>query len=198
MQVEDCMKTAFKPFEQYRAEGKLDGYLNSIDPEDKAILPGIKMSTDINLLRHDLGENVHTKIGELFDYGTMYVVWNLDVNARLHLLLVIYSTALAQARPDFRSMVFATSGDFIFHADARAILRLVGPSTSTSRFLRYHRRSVLGMEIIPIASWIMPLSQIGVFILVRRTPWSTKRFDISTTMGSSSRASSRFWFLHGR
>jgi hypothetical protein len=81
VQVEDRMKVAFKPFEQYMdflADGSLDGYFNSIYPDGKTAVPGIMMSTDINLLLHELGQHVDQKrVETLFEPGTTYVVWNL-------------------------------------------------------------------------------------------------------------------------
>ena len=75
--MEQSMAKAFVPFKRYikyLAQGKLDGYLDSIRRSDKVSVPEIKMSTDPNLLLHELGKHADmNKIGKLFSGGTVYL-----------------------------------------------------------------------------------------------------------------------------
>ena len=72
------MATAFKPFKQYLeylAEGNLDGYLDSQSRNKKVPVPGVRLSTDPNLLLHDLGKNIDMNaIEQLFVPDTVYVI----------------------------------------------------------------------------------------------------------------------------
>jgi hypothetical protein len=57
------------------ALGKLDAYLDSVHRTDKLLVPGIEMSTDANLLLHELGQRCDMrKITQLFSGGTVYIV----------------------------------------------------------------------------------------------------------------------------
>jgi hypothetical protein len=47
----------FKPYIEYIAMGKLDGYLDSVHRKDKFTVPRVTMSTDLHLLLHDLGNS---------------------------------------------------------------------------------------------------------------------------------------------
>lgn len=71
------MTDAFKPFDDYirhLALGDLDGYLDSINNEDKFTFSDILMSQDPDLLLHDLGKGVNMKkIKTLFSSGTVCV-----------------------------------------------------------------------------------------------------------------------------
>jgi len=73
---------AFEPFGQYiqyLAQGKLDGFLDSIRPEDKVVPErDVMMSTDPILLLHNLGKYPETKrIEKLFDHTTVFVALDL-------------------------------------------------------------------------------------------------------------------------
>jgi hypothetical protein len=53
------LASAFQPFKQYieyLAHGKLDGYLDSINRDDKISVPEMVISKDPNLLLHGLGK----------------------------------------------------------------------------------------------------------------------------------------------
>jgi hypothetical protein len=75
--MSEKMALAFKPYEQYirlLAVGKLDGYLDKLDRDSKLSVPGIVLSTDPNLLLHDLGRYVDMeRIKQLFSGGTVYL-----------------------------------------------------------------------------------------------------------------------------
>ena len=71
------MAAAFAGFEEYieyLATGKLDGYLDSIRPEDKLKMIGVDLPLNPILLIHDLGKHPnHERIKDLFKlegYGT--------------------------------------------------------------------------------------------------------------------------------
>jgi hypothetical protein len=76
--LEREMGSAFQPFREYiryLAEGKLDAYLDAVDPDVKFVVPGINMSTRPNLLLHELGQRCDMKrIEQLFSQGTMYLI----------------------------------------------------------------------------------------------------------------------------
>jgi len=73
------MLTALKPFTQYMtylAEGKLDVYFNSIQPEDLTLVTDLKMGLPAlpMLLLHDLGRHSNKeKIDRLFIPNTVFV-----------------------------------------------------------------------------------------------------------------------------
>ena len=75
-----AMTSAFKPFKQYiecLTTGKLDGYLDSVHRKDKFVVPGVTMSTDPQLLLHDLGKFTDQgRIECLFCSGTTCVISN--------------------------------------------------------------------------------------------------------------------------
>jgi hypothetical protein len=74
------MTDAFQPFEQYMdflAQGTLDPYIDSICRTHKITVPEMTLSTEPNLLLHELGRRVNMeRVERLFDCGTTYVVWN--------------------------------------------------------------------------------------------------------------------------
>ncbi len=67
------MTKAFEGFEEYieyLATGKLDGHLDSIQPEDKLKKFGVNLPHRPILLIHDLGKHTHQeRIKELFECG---------------------------------------------------------------------------------------------------------------------------------
>ena len=71
------MFTVLKPFTRYityLAKGRLDGYLNSVGPEDLPKDLGIKLPTQPMLLLHDLGKSSDMgRIERLFVPGTVLV-----------------------------------------------------------------------------------------------------------------------------
>jgi hypothetical protein len=71
------MNAAFKPFDEYiqwLAEGRLDGYLDSIRCEDKTKVPNVAISNDLSLLLHDVGKFPDKeRIRKLFINDTMSV-----------------------------------------------------------------------------------------------------------------------------
>jgi hypothetical protein len=73
------MLTALEPFTQYityLAEGKLDGYFNSIRPEDLVTDLRVKLPMQPMLLLHDLGKYTNReKIEHLFVCDTVFVVF---------------------------------------------------------------------------------------------------------------------------
>jgi hypothetical protein len=79
-QTEKNLQGAFEPFRDYTrllAEGKLDAYHDSIDPQDKIPVPGMVLSSDVHLLIHELGlpERVDkARIKDLFVRNTTFVV----------------------------------------------------------------------------------------------------------------------------
>jgi hypothetical protein len=91
-EMESKMADAFEPFGQYiqyLAQGKLDGFLDSIRREDK-VFPELKvtMPTDPILLLHNLGKCPETeRIKRLFVHNTVFVASDLAgvtiINANL-------------------------------------------------------------------------------------------------------------------
>ena len=77
-ETETILSAAFKPFEQYikwLAEGRLDGYLDSIHREDKIEVPNVDISKDLSLLLHHVGKFPEDdKIKKLFIHDTVFVV----------------------------------------------------------------------------------------------------------------------------
>ena len=81
---ESKIANAFEPFEfgqylQYLAQGKLDGFLDSVRREDK-VVPELNMimPTDPILLLHNLGKYPETEwIEKLFIHTTVFVVVDL-------------------------------------------------------------------------------------------------------------------------
>jgi len=77
-QTEANMTVALASFEtylEYLAIGKLDGYLDSIRPEDKAIVPKTNLPRTPILLLHDLGKRPdQERITKLFINDTVFVV----------------------------------------------------------------------------------------------------------------------------
>jgi hypothetical protein len=98
-ETEAVMNETFKPFEQYikwLAEGKLDGYLDSIRYEDKIKVPYVDISNDLSLLLHDVGKFPDKeRIKKLFIDDTKFVV--------------LYSACMAAANHAY-SFLFNTSG----------------------------------------------------------------------------------------
>jgi len=76
-EIEPAMLTALKPFTQYMtylAEGKLDGYFNSIQPEDLVTDLNVVLPTRPMLLLHDLGGHSNREqIDGLFVPDTVFV-----------------------------------------------------------------------------------------------------------------------------
>jgi hypothetical protein len=72
------MDEEFSPFENYiqnLADGKLDGYLDSIGREDKVSHPDVTISKDLFLLLHNLGKYLdEERINKLFIPATTFAV----------------------------------------------------------------------------------------------------------------------------
>ena len=80
MELDDlktALEGAYAPFSEYikyLADGRLDGHITSNCRSEKTSVPGFDMSTDPNLLLHNLGVYVdQQKIKELFANRTVYV-----------------------------------------------------------------------------------------------------------------------------
>ena len=73
------MLAAFQPFTRYityLAEGKLDGYFDSIQPEKLVTDLEVRLPTQPILLLHGLGENTDMEaINSLFTSDTVFVVF---------------------------------------------------------------------------------------------------------------------------
>jgi hypothetical protein len=71
------MNAALKPFNEYiqwLAEGRLDGYLDSIHREDKIKVPIVFIPNDLSLLLHDIGKFPDEEsIKKLFVNDTVFV-----------------------------------------------------------------------------------------------------------------------------
>jgi hypothetical protein len=118
--MEETMATACQDFEEYfeyLAEGRLDAYLDSVCRDDKCSVPGIEMSTDPNLLLHELGTRADMeKIGNLFSSCTVYLVSIPCLWRYLTWFFTgICTTPPVQARLAFLWTVFATNGGSILH-----------------------------------------------------------------------------------
>ena len=78
-EIEPAMFTALEPFTQYityLAKGKLDGYFNSIQPEDLVTDLKVTLPTQPMLLLHDLGKYTNKEtIENLFVCDTVFVVF---------------------------------------------------------------------------------------------------------------------------
>jgi hypothetical protein len=101
--INDAMLAAFKPFTQYityLAEGKLDKYFDSIQPEELVTDLEVELPTQPMLLLHGLGENTDREaIKSLFASETVFVVFLASFSWRM-------------INPDFAwySHLFAVSG----------------------------------------------------------------------------------------
>ncbi len=101
--IENAMLDAFQPFTQYityLAEGKLDGYFDSIQPEKLVTDLKVELPTQPMLLLHGLGENINMEVVEsLFTSDTVFVVF-------------LASFSWQMTNPDFArySPLFAVSG----------------------------------------------------------------------------------------
>jgi hypothetical protein len=97
------MLAALEPFTQYityLAKGKLDGYFNSIRPEDLVTDLEVQLPTRPMLLLHDLGKYTNKEtIEHLFAGGTVFVVF-----------LASFSWRMTNANFAWCSHLFAVSG----------------------------------------------------------------------------------------
>ena len=116
------MLAAFKPFTQYityLAEGKLDGYFDSIQPEKLATDLKVELPAYPMPLLHGLGENTNMEaVKNLFTSDTVFVVFLASFSWRMTSLgTAIYLLSLGLEKLAVHSRGSATTGDFIFHAD---------------------------------------------------------------------------------
>ena len=80
-QLQHNLLAATAPFQEYidlLACGKLDGYMNSLQSEDKLAVPGMFLSNRIHLLVHDLGNPNRIdeeRVKKLFDKKTVFVAF---------------------------------------------------------------------------------------------------------------------------
>jgi hypothetical protein len=76
--IESTLQCAFAPFLAYTqmlAEGKLDAYLDSVNPQDKIPVPGVVLSSDTHPLIYELGQHADMVwINKVFTSNNMFVV----------------------------------------------------------------------------------------------------------------------------
>lgn len=98
------LNAAFKPFKGYiewLAEGKLDGYLDSIRCEDKTKVPDVDISNNLSLLLHDVGKFPdEERIKKLFINDTVFVAPTSLAWRLLTMLAAFSSIPLAPGKPN--------------------------------------------------------------------------------------------------
>jgi hypothetical protein len=111
------MNGSFAPFTTYvthLARGKLDGYLDSIHLKDKPSVPGIVLSTDLQLLLHSIGTHPDKeRIRRLFVDETVFVIFSLTNTATTDIVFPPSATCSAspvQGKPVFPLMASALIG----------------------------------------------------------------------------------------
>ena len=136
-QLQHNLLAAIAPFQEYiglLACGKLDGYMDSLQSEDKPAVPGMCISNRIHLLVHDLGNPDRIdeeRVKKLFDRKTVFVAFSITniESTDLEPSPATSSTLLVPEKRVLSLMAFARTWVFISRVEAKESGHM-GPSTS--------------------------------------------------------------------